>query len=226
MSIEGPPKIEKNMESEKEARIKDVEKQVDETRDALGYPIDPGIKDAVVSFNLLGLPTHQSCEGHIEEGIPAPWIQIEALNRPEEQFVNEKKIYKKIAEKYNIPAEDVERGINHDAWVEAAKEVSKNDETEEYKEWYKKNGELMKKAQDLIDEFYKDRQVDLDIKIQIKQEAEGFRIHNGGEDYDSMAGEKREPSEEQKKIVLSSLEKYRAEMSDFAEFLKDKFLKE
>lgn len=46
--------------------------------DSLGKPIDPGIFEAVVALNLLGIRTVASCEGHQEWGVPHPWIDIGA----------------------------------------------------------------------------------------------------------------------------------------------------
>ena len=214
------------IESEKETRIQDVEKQVDETADNLNMPIDEGIKETVVAFNIWNFPTSASCEGHTEEGIPAPWINVMALNKPEERYVNEEEVYRKTAEKYNISVEDVKRSINHDAWVEAVKELSKNDETEEYKNWYKKNKDLMEKAEDLLNEFYANREVESSVKLQIRKEAEGFRVHNGGEDYVPIVEHRKKLSKEEEKALATRIVKYRVEMNDFAKFLKDKFLEE
>lgn len=46
--------------------------------DKLGKPIDTGIFDTVVALNMLGVPTRASCEGHLEWGLPYPWIDVEA----------------------------------------------------------------------------------------------------------------------------------------------------
>jgi hypothetical protein len=46
--------------------------------DRLGKTIDTGILETVVVFNLLGITTLQSCEGHTYRGVPYPWICIEA----------------------------------------------------------------------------------------------------------------------------------------------------
>lgn len=43
-------------------------------RDALGSEVDEGIFETVVCLNLLGFPTWQSCEGHLDHGAPYPWI--------------------------------------------------------------------------------------------------------------------------------------------------------
>lgn len=50
--------------------------------DGMGCPIDEGILEVVVSFNLLGLRTCQSCEGHLDDGLPYPWIDFETDEFP------------------------------------------------------------------------------------------------------------------------------------------------
>src|SRR5690242_18911127 len=50
--------------------------------DGQGCPIDEGIVETVVAFNLLGLRTCQSCEGHLDGGWPYPWIDFETDEFP------------------------------------------------------------------------------------------------------------------------------------------------
>lgn len=45
--------------------------------DKLGKKIDSGIFDTVVTLNVLGVSTVQSCEGHMGWGVPYPWVSIE-----------------------------------------------------------------------------------------------------------------------------------------------------
>ncbi|GHO50876.1 hypothetical protein [Ktedonospora formicarum] len=45
--------------------------------DKLGKGIDDGILTTVVALNVLGIHTTGSCEGHIEWGLPYPWIDIQ-----------------------------------------------------------------------------------------------------------------------------------------------------
>lgn len=52
--------------------------------DAKGKPIDPGILEAVVALNALNISTSGSCEGHLEWGTGAPWIDIRAPGIQEE----------------------------------------------------------------------------------------------------------------------------------------------
>jgi len=71
-NLENPEdlKIESGQESEesglspKEKRLKEIEKEVEKIRDALGKPIDSGIKETVVVLHALEFPTSLSCEGH------------------------------------------------------------------------------------------------------------------------------------------------------------------
>lgn len=44
--------------------------------DKLGKPIDAGIFDTVMALNVLGVPTTMSCEGHLDHGLPYPWVDI------------------------------------------------------------------------------------------------------------------------------------------------------
>lgn len=44
--------------------------------DKLGKNIDDGIFDTVVALNMLGISTIQSCEGHLDWGVPYPWVAI------------------------------------------------------------------------------------------------------------------------------------------------------
>lgn len=50
--------------------------------DGMGCSIDEGIVEAVVAFNLLGLRTCQSCEGHLDDGLPYPWVDFETDEFP------------------------------------------------------------------------------------------------------------------------------------------------
>lgn len=45
--------------------------------DKLGKKIDTGILETVTALNMLGVCTKQSCEGHLEWGLPYPWIDIQ-----------------------------------------------------------------------------------------------------------------------------------------------------
>ena len=76
-----------------------LRKKVNKITDALGMPVDEEIKEAVIMFNTVGLYTSASCEGHLDHGLPAPWIDVEVPNEPKVRYVKEKEIYRKVAKK-------------------------------------------------------------------------------------------------------------------------------
>lgn len=45
--------------------------------DKLGKPIDAGIFETVVALNMAGITTRASCEGHLDWGVPHPWVDVE-----------------------------------------------------------------------------------------------------------------------------------------------------
>jgi len=44
--------------------------------DKTGRPIDTGILETVVALNALDITTSMSCEGHLDHGLPYPWIDV------------------------------------------------------------------------------------------------------------------------------------------------------
>lgn len=60
----------------------DAESWARQMTDAMGCPIDEGILETVVVFRLLDIPTCQSCEGHLNEGLPYPWVDFETDEFP------------------------------------------------------------------------------------------------------------------------------------------------
>lgn len=209
---------------EKENRLQKIREEIDKIVDAEGMPIDPNIKETVVSLTALEFPTTASCEGHLDSkhGLGAPWVEISAPNEPEERFIGEKEIYQKIAEKYKVSLQEVKRAKHYQSYEEAVRETSKNEETPEYKRWREENKKLIDKVENLLIEFYKNRQVAPNIRLKIDKFGEGdyFRIHNGGEDYKSKS-EKLTPEELEAK--KERLKQYQKEMQEFAEFLKKKY---
>ena len=55
--------------------------KVSHITDKLGKPVDAGILETVVALNALDIPTTASCEGHVDWGTGAPWVDI-ASNDP------------------------------------------------------------------------------------------------------------------------------------------------
>jgi hypothetical protein len=61
---------------DKEQRWQAIADELTQTRDKLGKGIDAGIFETVLVLNALDIPTNASCEGHLEWGTCAPWVDV------------------------------------------------------------------------------------------------------------------------------------------------------
>ncbi len=105
----------------KQIQWEEWKKDADAIVDGMGYRMDEGIKEPVISFWAHGFETTASCEGHLEElregeGEPAPWIDLgeqpsdEVLEKAEEvkgvnQFIEASPELKEIRDKNLINIE-------------------------------------------------------------------------------------------------------------------------
>ncbi len=55
---------------------REVIRHLRDVTDGNGMPIDPGILETCVILNLLDFRTEMSCEGHLDHGLPYPWVRI------------------------------------------------------------------------------------------------------------------------------------------------------
>ena len=145
-----------SLRKQKEVVWREKEKEIDTWADNLGAPIDAGIKKAVIAFNLAGFPTTASCEGHLDTGLPAPWMRVAVLDEPEQRFVGENEIFQRYADRLNVSLEEMRRMTNvpESEYWQAAKECSKNEETEEYRRWFEETQKIRKILIGLVKEFY------------------------------------------------------------------------
>jgi hypothetical protein len=195
--------------------------EIEHIRDALGFPVDQNIRETIVALNLSGFPTSASCEGHIDRAKGAPWIKVEAPDRPHERFIGEDGIVEMIAAKYQVSPQDVRTSRSHAAWKEASKLASSNGETPEYERWRNENEALREILTSLVEEFYRGRSVDEATHLEIARDPEGTtRIHNGGEDFIKSS---RDLTGDERRSLADRLPKYQAEMKAFTEFLKKRY---
>jgi len=212
------PKSEKEILWDKKAR------EIDGIEDRLRHSIDPLVKETVIALNLSDLPTIDSCEGHLDWGTSAPWIGIEASNRPKYRFNKEKEVFEVIAVKYKVPLEQVIDGDNFEAWSEAYVKSSENGETEEYQKWRETNQPFREKMGKLLAEFYETKNAPENVRLTISDTAEGgFKIWNGGEDYRPAKKAWESMNDTEKQALQERLKTYQQEMQDFGRFLKEKF---
>lgn len=95
--------------SEKEAELVSLAEKFQKTADGLGKGIDVGIFDTVVALNALGFRTTQSCEGHTNRGIAAPWIDISFAGSDEAQ----EKVSRAISIRQKAMANNPYRDLTH-----------------------------------------------------------------------------------------------------------------
>ena len=220
----GSPELIKINREEKIELLNNIREKVNQIVDALGKPIDEGIKETVVFLTALGIPTEGSCEGHIDHGYNGPWVDISYPNMPEERFIGERETYEEIAKKYNVSIEEIKKAFYdksspyHQEIIKIHIEISKRGETDEFKKWREENKKLYERVKELLEEFYKDREVEDNVRLIIEEYATFYRIKNAGSKSIS-----KEMNEEERKIREERLNKYQKEMREFTEFLKRKF---
>lgn len=141
------------MITEKEAKLEEIRKKVNECVDKLGKGIDDGIKESIVMFSAFDINTTASCEGHPDHGTggPFPFIDVEA-----------KDVWKLDKRLEEIKGNEIE-------------------EEKIISEIERKNLEERKKLMPYLDEFYKNRDVPYDKKLIIQSLARGWsRIESQG----------------------------------------------
>lgn len=137
--------------------------RAEKTKDKLDLTIDEGIKVATTALNVLGVNTTASCEGHLDHGTNAPYVDVEASEaRGLAKRLDDAEGQKKDAEAENIFSE-IER----------------------------KNLEERKKLIPYLDEFYDGRNVSYDTRLIIRPLARHWsRIESQGVDLQEIADEK------------------------------------
>jgi len=176
--------------------------------------LESGVKKIVTALNVSGIPTSQSCEGHINhEGdktkMATPFVEISVPRQTRKRFIGQKTIIPRVVKKYGIPPEDVRTMLLHSAPWEEFKNAR---ETQGYKKWRKDNKKIAEKAGAFLKDFYQDSITPENIRLTINEKNSGqFEITNsGGNEISQTEAEQR-------------LAQYQKEMDNFAEFLKEKY---
>lgn len=66
---------------------KEVREEVDTMADNLGMPIDEHIKKIVIALRMYELATDGSCEGHLDHGLPYPWVDMYAPDQAKQAWI-------------------------------------------------------------------------------------------------------------------------------------------
>jgi hypothetical protein len=210
-------------ESVKEKIWREKIEQVGNRHDRAGGEMDRGIIESMVALNIHGIPTEQSCEGHLDHGIPSPWIAIEAVNRPTERYSDQNKIYQEVALKHGISVEELRDGKHEQEWREACIASETSGETETWELWQEKNAELRKQVEELVQKYESQRTEESSSVMSLTPGRGTFRIFTGGEDYKLRGKAIKEFSEAEREAISLRLRDHQAEMQRFTEFLKQKY---
>jgi hypothetical protein len=169
--------------------------EMEHLQDGMGTGLDHGIKETVAVLQLLGVHTRQSCEGHMDHGVAAPWIFIET---PDPRLEKLRQKYTKLS----IQAEELEEeeadALYDELWALRGK--MEGIVAVEYT-----------KLIPYLEKFYQDRRVSYVRRLIIDQ---GGRL--------TCQGMILQPTE--KKIPRRvRMQEYQAEMHAFTEYLKNIF---
>lgn len=210
----------------REKKLEEIRNEIEQVTDTTGRGIDQGIKETVVAFNVNEISTSQSCEGHTEvEGghRPLPWVEVAASDEPDERFVGEAEAFVKTANENSVSLEELKKGHPEEVYWKLRQEVCQNPLTPEYQAWEKKNIALHGKVTKLLDEFYKDRNTEAGIRLQVDEiNGDSFEISSEPEALNKFLN--NELTDEEKNSLLNKLPKRQEEMKTFTEFLKKRFL--
>lgn len=191
----------------KQAFWEQKSKEIDGIKDRLGKGLDEGIKEAVTGLQVLGINTTQSCEGHLEWGIGAPWVEV-AAPQSKQLIQLEEQAHKTFQE-----AEAVFENEGH-----FTDEITaKFDEAHALRQEVKRlNLVEAAKVMPLLGAFYKNRQdTSFDKRLILSFLSNGrARIESQGAAFQETA-----PSE----IKQQKLAEYQEEMRAFTKFLRVKY---
>lgn len=201
----------------KQEKWENMSLEVDSWCDGLGYPIDPNIKEVVVALNVLGIPTRQSCEGHLDRACPYPWVDVDISTPEIEKLEHERKLLNR-------------RRLHQEELID-----NMFPELSPYEQWNTFEGELLadmfkalillcdeieklqanqlKNIYFLLEQFYKTESCSYDCTLIVEIRDLG-RINSIGADMQCVR------SEEEREIKLLE---YQKEMDRFAHFLKNLF---
>ena len=190
----------------KQEKWVELQDRANKVVDGLGKGLDEGIVETVMGLWAHGFNTHASCEGHMEWGLAAPWVDIEPPNSKELQSMQK--------EASALRDDLFGRDGQSKKYAKYPELVEKMHELEA--EASRQSGKLLPKLFTMLDNFYNQRMSGYDQRIIIVPFSGSFRLINQGFE---LYRHKDNRSEEK-------LTEYRQEMQAFGNFLKQEFLVE
>ncbi len=208
--------------------------------DGLGLGLDEGIVDTVAALQLNGFQTSASCEGHVDWGCGAPWVDVQAAHEPPglfpefpnaihiiSRYNGQRQVFEEVARENGLSVDQMlDRGqdsylANRGLHVEAHDRAYSRGETPEFQAWVASNEALRTRFEELVG-AYNARNSEVD-RISIDRLAMGtFRVYAGSKA--DLDRDFKSQSEADKAALAERLVASRQSMQKFADFLTERFL--
>lgn len=192
--------------------------EINNITDNLEHPVDQNIKEPVVALNAFGISTDGSCEGHLNHGLPYPWIDIPVAYA---ELKNELQSYREIIQN---------RKYLDEKTIEKDDPILYQKILETRQKYSKKSEEIKNMLNLFLNEFYSQNTSNApENRIELHESGSGFRLEtkdsrglglDNWKNFDEKIG-KLAP-EEKEKLLKSN----QTEMKLFGQFLKKKFLEQ
>lgn len=181
-----------------------MKRKLKRTGDRLGRPIDEGIFDVVLYLNLLGIETEASCEGHLDHGVAAPWIDF--VPPASKQYTTLQKEARVCWEQL-IAARD-------EGEPSSVIEKIQQDYTSIHDEISLLLRDSLKPLVELLNEFYQDHNTRYEHMLMLHNSYQFVRLSHVGELFQDLRGK-----DQRKKHLIH----YQKEMQEFMSFLRMKW---
>jgi hypothetical protein len=192
-----------------------MDSEVSHWTDSLGHPIDKEIKDIVIALNLMGIETIASCGGHLDHGLPYPWVDVRIYSAEAQKMMQE---LLDIQNKISKEEEFLQRkfpDLSYNDFYDLPEGKNLKDLCEKKhilrESVFQSEAKYLEELNQLLDQFYEIHKFSYDNTL-INLNG---RLHSIGGDRQQIR------SQEQKFLKLIE---YRKEMEAFTIFLKNKFL--
>lgn len=179
-----------------------ISSYLDHIADRLGKGLDAGIKDAVVALVVLDIHTRQSCEGHLDHGVAAPWIDVEPEDNPDILALRER--YRELSTIADQKEHDDENQQGLDNIYLELREIQAKLQKHKLQEFVKVHKLLML--------FYKEYSADADRMLVINNTG---RLMSQGALFQDIHDDV---------MRQTNLDLYRQEMASFTDFLRRRYL--
>lgn len=188
-----------------------IAREIDSTVDGLGKPLEEKIKESVIGLKAHGFGTTASCEGHVDSGLPYPWIDVGSRLYEEHQRFGSR--YRELWKEHVAAAQG--KG--------EMSETAKGELQEIIEKEIAENREAMHRLAELLDEFHELESEDSSVLEMVGKPRASVRLRPSGVPVGSLDQLKETLSALTEEEIQHNLEIYQTDMKRFGQFLKNRF---